>query len=356
MFQAAGGAGSPVQMYVQILQSDSVMRAVAGEVGMGVRALRGSVEVEAEERARIVRIAVRSREKERSVRIAELLLERMQHEDGRLKLAPRTELQTTIRDAVTARGEDLAASEAKLQRVREKGYVGGEDAQRLMVGVKERRVELESVGRSLEDLRAALAKTIAGIADLPENVGPSPSLRKELEEAQLQLALVRLRHGDDAPEFVTAQERVELLEKRLREQLEGYARTIQAGVADSQPGTVMETLTDLTVRRAALETEIAAWEQVVTEYPDQARQVEALTTRVQGLRELVATLETRYELARIEAVNDPNRWEVLDDPYALDDPVNKRYVRSGLTGLLLGVLLGMVLAVARGGGRDCATS
>lgn len=207
-------------------------------------------------------------------------------------------------------------------------YTNYRELQSQLDGVREQlRITRQLLADGASDPNIAIA--VPGIERLTE----------ALYQAEVELSAARSRFQPDTPEVREAESRVATAEANLQQAIDAYARGIRANVDP--------VLLQLTAQERALAAQVEVALRLWETAPGEALELQRVFREVSGLRAVVDRLEAEYQGARVRASVAEQQWSVLDQPYLLDRPVNKRLGLTSALGFGLGLLLMSVIVVIR---------
>ena len=103
----------------------------------------------------------------------------------------------------------------------------------------------------------------------------------------------------------------------------------------------------LLVERMSISAQINALSRVARFAPSESVNLNHRYRKMALQGVVIQTLTQQLLEVTLQAQRDPNKWVVLDEPWIEEKPSNKDFLRMGLAGLLIGTVLGGLLAVAR---------
>lgn len=200
-------------------------------------------------------------------------------------------------------------------------YVNYRELQSQLDGVRE---ELRTTRRLLADGASdpSISLAVPGIDRLTE----------ALYHAEIEFSAVKARFQEGTPEYREAESRVDTARANLQQAVASYARGVERNVDPK--------LLQLTAQERALAAQVEVAMRLWEAAPGEALELQRSFRQVTGLQMVVDQLQAEYQSARVRASVAEQQWSVLDQPYLLDRPVNKRL---GLT-TALGFIIGLILA------------
>jgi polysaccharide chain length determinant protein (PEP-CTERM system associated) len=250
-----------------------------------------------------------------------------QLEDARRKLEEKEEAIRKFKEAHMGRlPEQTAANLATLQRLQLEQQSVSDNLR----ATRERELVLE---KALNDERSVAVPVTPG----------DPAA--ELSQLRAQLRALRARYTDEHPDVQALQGRIAELEKRLEEAspITEAPTTIRSQLEQSR----IESRT-LQAKRDELEKRIAMFQGRVEEVPRTEQELAVLTRDYQKMNEnYLALLNKKLDAQmaeRLEKRWKGERFRILDPAYQPENPVFPRRSLFLSAGIVLGLLLGLVLA------------
>jgi uncharacterized protein involved in exopolysaccharide biosynthesis len=212
-----------------------------------------------------------------------------------------------------------------------------DDATFQLTGIRSRLAEyvarLEAVRDLQEEKRLDGSVEIFGLGDSEFNDESLLSdIRKELTEQRAEYFGLKARYTDDHPEVLAIKEVVERLEGELDEEIDNYARFLEARVAIAQ------------ARVSSLETTIRAVDEQLTGFPDKAARLAQYDRIIEALQTDYVTFVERHVDAKVETSGRPE-WKVilLQPATAAMRQRTRDYIRLALVPMFA-LLIGLALA------------
>ena len=174
-------------------------------------------------------------------------------------------------------------------------------------------------------------------AELEAALPPVKIWRRKLIQLQYDLKVKEISAGPESPEVVSLKKQIELTQSQLKTEVDRYLKTTELGAS-------AQTI-DLVTKKAGLEAELEGINRIVEQAPKEATEYQRLTREVALLSGTLQNLYTQYELVKLQAIKDPNRWQVLDDAVLSDKPINKQYGLRFAMGMVFGLFIGVSLAL-----------
>lgn len=178
---------------------------------------------------------------------------------------------------------------------------------------------------------------------IPSNLPPVKKWRDRLVELEYELKLKELTFAPESPEVFQLQETVKETRAKMEKEIAAYAGAIDSGAIDPTAGE--NSLAGLVTERFGLEAQLSAVKRLAALAPGESITLSQLTRELATQSAILQQVQAQYELAKIQEMRNPNRWQVLDEPEIDEDPVNKSYSKAGVMFGLLGMVLGAMAAL-----------
>lgn len=177
--------------------------------------------------------------------------------------------------------------------------------------------------------------------NLPTGDNQIAEWRKELLTARMALDTAKARYQPGTLQIKTAQQSMDAAEKAIRDELQARVVSVEKGI-------------DLSTAALFAENLLAKWQ--MEEADARAKVAPEEAQKFRRLLLAIRTASSDYE-ATVGAFRNEDvrntieklQWSVLDDPYVLEEPVNKKYALNMIAGFVVGGLIGSIVAVRRKG-------
>lgn len=204
-------------------------------------------------------------------------------------------------------------------------------------------LELAKVNKSIDAQLSAAKRVGQGAANgLPTGLERESKWRDALLEASVAVDQARAKYQAGTPQLRAAEEKLESTRKNLIAEIGKYVTSVQDG-ADAE-------MSALFAQKLVVGWQLDRAEELAKIAPVEAgeyrRLLDQLRTESKARDELKFQTDTETIRNKVEA----KIWQVLDDPYVEDEPVNKKFVMNIALGLILGGLLGAI--VSNGSGKQ----
>ena len=193
--------------------------------------------------------------------------------------------------------------------------------------------ELTDVRTQL-DARLKIIKQSAQNPKLPTALNASKKWGPVLQDKTLNVMIAESTEGPASPLLNRLKKELAAAQKQYEEDIQREMTSIGMSLD--------ETIANLTVQKIVLESKVLRFNELAQIAPDEAIQSTELARQVASATAVLGLLTQQYETARIDALVADAKWALVDEPHVFDKPVNKRFVRMGAIGVLIGVAIGLL--------------
>jgi polysaccharide chain length determinant protein (PEP-CTERM system associated) len=283
-------------------------------------------------------------------RLATLFIDEVTQERARQA----EEAHSFIESQVQESRREIEANEQAVRQYKE-AHMGSlpEQLSANLATLQRLQMEQQAVAESLRLARERQRAVAQGLADELRGAGPSGGVVSPLAEiAQLrnQLASLRSRYTDEHPDVRQVLARIASLEEKLAQSESSGGSDSSAAVIRAQAEQARREVATLEEKNANLERRIAALQNRVEETPRVEQELATLTRDFKKLNEnYLALLSKKLDAQMAEKLEE--RWKgehfrILDPAHLPERPFAPKRSRYLLVGIMLGLLVGVGLAVA----------
>ncbi len=179
--------------------------------------------------------------------------------------------------------------------------------------------------------------------DLPSNLPPVRKWRDRLVELEYELKIKELSFGPEAPEIIQLKDSVYETRRNLEDEIAAYSGAIDSGALD--PTASDSSLAGLVTERFGLEAQLQAVQKLARLAPSESISLTRLTRELAMQSSILQQVQAQFELAKIQEMRNPNRWQVLDEPEVAEEPVNKSFGKAGVLFGMAGLIVGLIAAM-----------
>lgn len=206
-------------------------------------------------------------------------------------------------------------------------------------------VDVRRINGRIQAIQKQVAQATGNSSLLPSNLPPVRKWRDRLVELEYELKIKEISFAPASPEILQLREAVSETKANLQKEISAYTGAIKTGALDPSAGT--ESIAGLVTERFGIEAQLEAVRRLAKLAPAESISLSRLTRELTTQSGILQQIQAQYELAKIQEMRNPNRWQILDEPTVNEDPVNKSFAKNGLISMFLGLVLGMILALIR---------
>ncbi len=347
------GGETSLSMFHKILDSERVLNIVSKQTGYPVKELRKNRRTDEDTKNNSLTVSVVDRNPKKALQVDRALLTALGSVVNDLMFPSRNRRTDVLEQSLSKQTRALSAAEDRLEKFSRNALTApislgtvtsgsGPSAAAIPTVAPPFRYQdqvttLQTQLQSLDaQLSAGQQKSQKAGADTVPDFPPVEVWQKQLAEIEGRLSAARAAYREDSPEVMRIKkeyDNVRVLEQR---DIDRYLGAVESRVAG--------TSAKLDQDRQGVLSQIAAIRKLAAAAPREATEYQRLARDVAQLTSLVTQLRLQYEQSRLDSLDDPNRWVILDQPAIDEDPVNKNFARNmGLAGVL-GFLLAIPVA------------
>lgn len=352
------GGPTPVRVYSGILESARTIDFVSKGTGLSRLDVKRMSKVLDQAMENTISVSASSRDPELAQRVVALHLQAMEAINHDLNLPQAENDVEVITDRIEAQSQKIASLESDLlvfqagavtaPRVTPTG--AGKDSTIVaspsdwVTSLRQLELQYAKVGSQIEQIHKWNAKIASEGGELPTPFAGAEKWRMALSELEYELRVKELSYAPTAPEVKKLREQIAITKTQLQNELAKHVEATEQGFID--PSSVGgDQLPGLMAERFALEAQIAAVQRLADLAPGESVELSRLLRGIATHTTILNQLQGQLQLATIQQVRDPNKWEVLDEPYIEDKPLNKSYLRNGAMSLLAGFLVSLIVCL-----------
>lgn len=350
-----GGGPSPLKIVRAFLESERALDAVEHQSGLPRKKLVDCRKITEDPTSNTLAMSIFLGEKDKAKAMLEQYLVSLGQINADLSIQSVSADTEALRQELLRQQEKLRKSETRLLAFQRQavtspmisGSSGGSPTPNIQASWGQQLLQVRiDLGTVKAKLSAALAKYRDVMGDpksIPADLPPVRAIRPSLVQAEYQLKLSLQTLGPDSPVIRREMDGIQNLKDQLHSELKSYLESAQKGLTDPTQGS--DSLTNMIQQKVALESEIEALQRLVKLAPDEARTLARLSREVSIDSQIVQQVTLQFQVAKLQGLRDPNKWSLLDPPRVFEEPVNKKYLLTGLLALLSGVILGLIWAI-----------
>jgi uncharacterized protein involved in exopolysaccharide biosynthesis len=197
------------------------------------------------------------------------------------------------------------------------------------------------VSGTLRSAQAVAKKAARTKGAIPSQIPPVVKWRDRLVEMEYDLQTRLLTLSDEAPEIAKLKAQIDITRKQMQSEIERYMRSVD--INGALDGSALS-IPSLIAQKVGLEAQIHATSRLANLAPSESIQLTRLVRDLASRSAILQQLQGQYEIAKVQEGRNPNKWEVLDEPWVDDRPVNKGLLRATAASMFLGLFLGCFVA------------
>ena len=350
---AAGGGGSssPIKVFSEILKSDKVRTYVAQHAKVNKEKLEKEVAIKEQMPSNSIVLTSKDTSTAKAQLILHSYVSALKELNAELNIPSIQGDASLLKKELDQKTSLLKTAEEKLQAFLERaktapaimpasassggGFMPGPS--RWAEQQKKVELELKQANALIQKINSQTFLASKAPHELEAALPPVKIWRRKLIQLQYDLKVKEISAGPESPEVVSLKKQIELTQSQLKTEVDRYLKTTELGAS-------AQTI-DLVTKKAGLEAELEGINRIVEQAPKEATEYQRLTREVALLSGTLQNLYTQYELVKLQAIKDPNRWQVLDDAVLSDKPINKQYGLRFAMGMVFGLFIGVSLAL-----------
>lgn len=332
------GAPDPQLILKGVVLSNSSLTAISKATGIEKRDLEEGLILETDGPRAQVAISWEDRDDKLAIKVIEAARVALEELQKKVAFTSASQEARNLESAIKQKDEELAKAEASLAAYQRtmKAPVAANDLSSLALYFRQKNeleTQLGTVRRQLDQAKQR-ANITAEQAELPNAVPTAQAWRNKLAETEHQLRVLQITKGPLDPDVVRLKKEVAETRSRLEREVKEYLMSVREGIDSS--------VAAYQAQIVVLEWQIARVEEIYKDAPEEVIELTRRAREVETLGSVLQQLRLQFERARVRSEVDRVRWSVLDDPYLLDRPTNKRYGRTGgLVALVVTLLVAL---------------
>lgn len=360
---ALTGGPTPLKIYKGFLESERVLKMVSEETGLKRKEVFRRREIVDQSMESSLTVSARSRDGEEAKKVVQAHLDALDKVNTEVN-------EPLYEDDSRVLGQKLGEQKARVERIERQllnfqrnavtapmvGATGQGKDSTVVTGPArwqdmQRQIEIgiQKVNGNIQSVRKQI--TASGkTGQIPSNLPPVKKWRDRLVELEYELKLKELSFAPESPEVLHLRESVKETRSKMEKEIAAYAGAVQSGAID--PTAIEESLTGLVTERFGLEAQLSAVKKLAALAPQESITLSQLTRELATQSTILQQVQAQYELAKIQEMRNPNRWQILDEPEVAEEPVNKSFGKAGVIFGLLGMVLGTMAAMIAEGRKS----
>lgn len=347
-FAAAGP--NPVELVSGVLKSRSAEDLIVKRTGISRKDLRDWLVIQTDVPANQLILTMSYQPNAKALDVISASIQALSELDDRLVLSSRKQKMNSLMQAIKDNRVEQQRAQERLIVFQKgmKSMVSGEQtregmnfllaAQTVKRQLRQKEFELGLAKSRLAEARRRAKMSAQATMDFQVGVPQVAEWRLQLTGKQHQLDLMSASLGPEAPEIVQLQQEIKILTQTLQKEVKKYISSVNSGV-DPEVG-------ELEASVLLLQWQVDYLRPLSDTAPTEAAELNRLSVEVATLTEVGRQIRSQYETAKAEALSDPSRWSVLDEPSLDVLPSNYRPTRTaGIYGLVTLVLTSLAVLI-----------
>jgi len=327
--------GNPLSILKGILRSRTSVEEIAKRNGIDRKDLEDALKVETENDSNQLTIGITWKGKGKAIAITQSAIDVLEAMRKDIGFSVATRQARLLEQAIAQKTRELDKAEAdvKQYQTRMKSLIDPTNPGSVLDLMRQEKQIEQDLGALKLQIREARgrATAVAGASvELPSGLPNAIDWQKRLSKAEYDLRIAKIKEGDASPNVVRLRKELEVTRGQLQKEITNYFQSVASNIDVD--------VAKLEAQRIVLEWRLESVRTMAKNAPKEAQELARLLREVSTLTNVLAGLRQQYELKQIEEVGDVS-WSVLEHPHLTeDDPVNKKFVRNGAVGFLVGAL------------------
>ncbi len=328
---------NPLGVLQGVLLSETAIREIAKGAELLPGELRKKLEVEQDAPRSQLVIRARGVDSEQTLKIVRQSVQSLARLDRDLGFSLASRQAEILREALDKGKEDVRGAEDRLLAYQRKSRTAPDPEDPFGVSgylrkLQELQLELGSVEKELQALRQSAVDRGPNV-EVPTGLPQLDVWREKLSEKEFDLRLAETKLQPSAPELVRLREEVSAAREQLEEEVRRSILAVEKNIDVEVAG--------LEARRVVLQWQVEEARKLAERAPGEAVEFQRLLREVNSAAEVLHKLTADYEDTRLTAEIDKIKWTLLEEPFLLEEPVNRRFIFNMALGGMLGFVLGL---------------
>jgi uncharacterized protein involved in exopolysaccharide biosynthesis len=353
---SALGGPTPVRVYSGILESARTVDYVAKETGLSRLDVKRMRKVLDQAMENTITVSAANRDPELAKRLVALHLQALETINEDLNMPQSENDVAVLRERIEQQNKTIAKFEQELLEFQSRAVTApsvtqtgaGQDSTIVaspsgwVSTLRQLELQYARVDSEIGQIHAWSDKIAKEGGELPTPFSGAEKWRKALTDLEYELRVKELTYASTSPEVKKLREQIAITRRQMQGELDKHVRATEEGFID--PSSVGgDKLPGLMAERVALEAQIQAVKRLADLAPAESVELSRLLREIATHTAILNQLEGQLQVAAVQQARDPNRWEVLDEPYVEDKPLNKSYLRNCGAALAIGLLFSLLL-------------
>ncbi len=355
---SALGGPTPVRVYAGILESARTIDFVAKDTGLSRLDVRQMSKVLDQAMENTITVSASSRNPDLAKKVVALHLQAMDLINQDLNLPQAQNDVEVINEQIVDEKKTIDENEAALLKFQSTAVTApnvtptgtGKDStlvaspSRWVSAQRELELQYARVESEIGQIQAWSTKIAEDGKTLPTPFSGAEKWRTALIDLEYELRIKELSYAQTSPEVKKLREQITITRTQMEAELANQVRATQEGLVD-QSSIGGQRLPGLIAEKVALDAQIQAVRRLADLAPAESVELSRLLRDIATHTTILNQLQGQLQLATIQKTRDPNKWEILDEPYVEDKPLNKSFFRNCAMSLFLGSVVAMALGL-----------
>lgn len=345
IIQLAASSSSDVQYLGGVVKSHEMRTLIAEKADVKVKDVENILDVNEEPERRQLEIAIRSGKSQLALDAVTSVLNRLRKLDEQLLFSLSDRISGDLAKEVEKTKRNLDSAQSRLADFQKtaktvpgskEDYSGSE----YLVQAEGARIDHEAARRRLQARITQQAKVGQALdLNLPTGDPQITDWRKSLLDARIKLDAARARYQPGTPQVKEAEDTLAFTQNAIKAEVQSRVVSVERGI-DDETGRLFAA--ELTTRWLAEEAASKA-----KAAPEEAKQYRELLSDVRVAQNSYESSLANFRQESIRNKVEKLQWSVLDEPYLVEIPVNKKFGLNMAAGLVVGGFLGSVFALRK---------
>ncbi len=355
---SALGGPTPVRVYAGILESTRTIDFVSKSTGLSRLDVRQMSKVLDQAMENTITVTASSRNPELAKRIVALHLQAMDSINQDLNLPQAENDVEVINERLVEEQKRIDENEAALLAFQSTAVTApsvtptgtGKDStlvaspSRWVSAQRDLELQYARVESEIGQIQAWSTKVASDGKTLPTPFSGAERWRTALTDLEYELRVKELSYAPTSPEVKKLRAQIAITRTQMEDELSNQVKATQEGLVD-QSSVGGQRLPGLIAERVVLDAQIQAVKRLADLAPAESVELSRLLRNIATHTTILGQLQGQLQVATIQKTRDPNKWEILDEPYVEDKALNKSFLRNCTMSLFLGSILAMALCL-----------
>lgn len=335
-------SANPLTVLRGILKSRAATERIAKATGVDRKDLEAALEVKIANDENQLRINVKWKGQGKAIDIVQASLRTLDSMKKEIGFSVAARQAKQLESAIETKSKELANVEQQVQDYQKqmKSLIDPSSAasiSELMRQEKQLQTDLKALDLQIGAAKDRARRIAGASVELPSGLPNATDWQKRLSKAEYDLRIAKINQGDGSPVVIRLQKELQETRAQLEKEILNYFKSFEQSL-DTDVG-------KLEAQRLVTEMRLNATREMASNAPKEARELNRLVREAAILNSVVTTLRQQYELKKLDEIGDVS-WSVLEPPHLTEEePVNKKFLRNGFVGFVIGAFLVALLAM-----------